>query len=78
VVALTDSERRRRQRGARPVGRRAPPGPDAAWSQRRWGGGGLMAAVHGDSVSAADGDMQRAAPVVACEGGGDCEACSAP
>jgi hypothetical protein len=37
-----------------------------------------MAAVHGDSVSAADGDMQRAAPVVACEGGGDCEVCSAP
>jgi hypothetical protein len=36
-----------------------------------------MAAVHGDSVSAADGDTQRASPVVACEGGGDCEVCSA-
>jgi hypothetical protein len=55
VVALIDGERR----GAHPMGQRASPGPAAAWGRRRWGGGGLTAAVHGDLVGTVDSYTRR-------------------
>jgi hypothetical protein len=57
MVSLADGNWRRRRQVAHLMVWRASSGPASSWIQRRWGGGGLIAAVHGDTTMVADGGV---------------------